>query len=184
VLVLLTCLLAIVDGAEHLDSFRIISQRNIFNLNRTPQMKTTYARPTYRPTSGGESLTLVGTLAYETNQLAFFDGTSSDCRKALKLDDTIAGYKLVSISFNRVRLEANGQPVDLHVGVRLPRATGSVAPPSTNVEYNVSAPVTADAPAAPTASAAPAAPAAPSGPAADPSEILKKLMQKREQEMK
>jgi hypothetical protein len=179
-LCLVTSLLAGAASAQNLDSFRIIGQRNIFNLNRTPQLKTTYARPTYRST-GGESLTLVGTMAYETNQLAFFDGTSPDCRKALKLDDTIAGYKLVSISFNRVRLEANGQPVELYVGARLPRATGSAAPPSTNVEYNVSAPVATDAPAAPTASAAPAAPW---GPAADPSDILKKLMQKREQEMK
>jgi hypothetical protein len=179
-LCLAVALLAGAASAQNLDSFRIIGQRNIFNLNRTPQTKTTYARPTYRST-GGESLTLVGTMAYETNQLAFFDGTSPDCRKALKLDDTIAGYKLVSISFNRVRLEANGQPVELYVGARLPRATGSAAPPSTNVEYNVSAPVATDAPAAPTASAAPAAP---SGPAADPSDILKKLMQKREQEMK
>ncbi|MBM3860111.1 MAG: hypothetical protein FJ395_10715 [Verrucomicrobia bacterium] len=168
-LIVLACLLSVAKGAENLDSFRIIGQRNIFNLHRTPRRPETGAvRPPPRPTVG-DTFTLVGTMAYETNQLAFFDGTSSDCRKALKLDDTIAGYKLVSIAFNSVRLEAGGQPFDLRVGARLPRAAGSAAPPSTNIETNVEVPTV---------------PSAPAAPAGDPSEILKKLMQKREQEMK
>jgi len=180
-LILLTWLLAGAARAEDINSFRLVGQRNIFNLNRVPRgRETSYVRPSTRPV-GSDGFTLVGTMAYETNQLAFFDGSSPDCRKALRPDDTIAGYKLVTILANSVRLETAGQPIEMRVGARLPRATGSIAPLSTNIEYNVSSPINTDAPVAPTASAAPAAPA---GPAADPSEVLKKLMQKREQELK
>jgi len=180
-ILLLAWLLAGVAAAEKLDDFRIIGQRNIFNLHRSPRgRETSPMRPPAPRPVAGDSFTLVGTLAYETNQLAFFDGASPDCRRAVRPDETIAGYKLVAIGFNSVRLETQGQLIEMRVGMRLPRTAGSQAPLSSNgapttIEAPVASPVTAESSAPPTVSASPAA---------DPGEILKKLMQRREQELR
>lgn len=183
-------LAGVAGAAERFEDFRLILQRNIFNLHRTPQTReSSYVRPTYRPVTG-DYLALVGTLAYQTNQLAFFDGTSPEYRKAVRPSENVAGYRLLSVHANSVRLENAGQIVELRVGTRLSRADGQVmpmespvaAPPvstnivaaprvSTNVEVAVSAPAST--------------PASESGaaPATDPGEILRRLMQKREQEL-
>ena len=49
-------------------------------------------------------MTLVGTMTYEKGTFAFFDGSSSEYRKALKRAGIIAGYKLTSIAANSVEL--------------------------------------------------------------------------------
>ena len=66
-------------------------------------------------------MTLVGTMTYEKGTFAFFDGTSSDYKKALKLTDTIAGYKVTTIAPNGVKLASGTNEVELSVGAQLRR---------------------------------------------------------------
>ena len=67
-----------------------------------------------------DSFSLVGTMAYEKGAFAFFDGTSSEFAKVLKTDGVIAGYKIVDILTDAVKLEADGKTLELAVGSAMP----------------------------------------------------------------
>jgi hypothetical protein len=81
-------------------SFQIITQRNIFDQSRTP------------PGHGNEhpapriadSFALVGTLFYARGDIAFFDGTSPEYQKALRVGGDIAGFKVTAVTLNSVTL--------------------------------------------------------------------------------
>lgn len=105
------------------DSFRTVSDRNIFNPNR-------YARSTGRSTSRStstvpasrvESLSLVGVIAYEKGYYAFFDGTSSDYRQAVQVGATVGEYKVTRVTANLVQLAHGTNTFDLKVGMQMRR---------------------------------------------------------------
>lgn len=97
--------------------FRIVSERNIFNANRSGGQ----VRLATRRAARVESFTLVGTMAYEKGTFAFFEGSSSEFTKAVKTDGVIAGYKLKHINTTGVQLEADGKTVDLPMGAAMRR---------------------------------------------------------------
>lgn len=104
------------------DSFRMVSDRNIFNPNR-------YARGTSRPTTRTssqsaarvESLSLVGVLAYEKGYYAFFDGTRSEYKQALEAGGTIGQYKVTQVTPDKVQLTLGTNTFDLKVGMQMRR---------------------------------------------------------------
>lgn len=101
-----------------LDSFRVISERNIFNPNRRPFRGGRPPRPEREdPGARMESFALIGTLSYEKGDFAFFEGSSSQYRKVLQPDETIAGYRIAEIAPNFVKLAGtNGQAIELAIG--------------------------------------------------------------------
>jgi len=103
------------SGPVKLDesAFRIVSERNIFNANRSGG--TVRSTNTRRP-ARVDTFALVGTMAYEKGAFAFFEGSGSEFTKALKPDGVIAGYKLVDILANGVKLEMDGQVTELPIG--------------------------------------------------------------------
>ncbi|MBI5388156.1 MAG: hypothetical protein HZA90_26115 [Verrucomicrobia bacterium] len=184
-------------GSGRLDfaSFKILTDRNIFDPNRSPRRQRDERREYRRPTRI-DSFALVGTMSYEKGQFAFFDGSSYEFRKVLKPADTIAGYKLAEVGHNEVKLATGTNCVELRMGMQMRRVddgewslsmrsessssfsptTAASAPSAaagTNAEPGV---VAANAEAAPAATA-------PAAASADENEILKRLMQRREQEM-
>jgi hypothetical protein len=60
-------------------------------------------------------------MSYGKGPFAFFDGTSSEYRKVLKLGDSIAGYKITNIEPNSARLASSTNEVQLRVGMQLRR---------------------------------------------------------------
>jgi len=147
-------------------AFKLITDRNIFDPNRVP----------HRP--GGlqpapktvESFALVGVMSYEKGTFAFFDGTSSDYRKAVKVADTIAGYKVTNIDANTIKLLAGTNLVELRVGMQLRREEGGGWVPSSQSEsYAANSTPSAAAHADPPASGA-------------DNDVLERLHKKREQE--
>jgi len=159
-------------GTNRLDysAFKVIVDRNIFDPNRFPLRQG--ARP--RPKSV-DSVTLVGTMTYEKGTFAFFDGTTADYKKALKLNDVIAGYKVTNIAPNGVQLATGTNAVDLRVGMQLRREEdGPWLPSSQAGSYAAKSASTS------TNTLTSASPDAASGDAE--SDIIKKLKQKRAQE--
>jgi hypothetical protein len=149
--------------------------RNIFDPNRYPH-RPGEARVAAKPKSV-DSLTLVGTMSYEKGTFAFFDGTSSDYKKALKLTDSIAGYKITNIAPDSVKLVSGTNELALSVGAQLRREEdGPWLLASRSTSYASAPSSTSTNTAATTASGSDAA----SGGAE--SDILKRLMQKREKE--
>ena len=156
-----------------LRSFRIIYERNIFNPNRSPRSsgappvtRETERRPTVR----SESFALVGTMSYEKGSYAFFDGSSSQYRKVIQSDETIAGFKITSVTPKCVTLEHEGKTIELCVGMQMSKSDDEkdwrmqerIEPPASSGSSNSSS----------TASSGDAG--------AD--EVLRRLMEKRAQE--
>ena len=169
--------------ADYVQFSRLITERNIFDPNRYAHSSS--GATTYRPkvSRSAPAFTLVGTMNYEKGMFAFFDGNSSDLRKVLYESDSnsIAGYTVAEITLTGVKLQTadKKQTVRLKIGGMM-RQEGS--------EWRLAE--TGESFASSTGSTAPAAeetsPAADSVPSSTsaPNDILKKLMQHREQELK
>jgi hypothetical protein len=154
-------------------SFRLIADRNIFDPNRYPHT----IRSTRRATGNRAPVfSLAGTMTYKKGMIAFFDGTDPDYRKVLAPNGVIAGYKVVAITLHGVKLESAGKTVEMKVGAQM-RQEGKG-------EWQLAGPGELPVSAVDTGAPASDAPA----PAADSSlegnDVLKKLMQQREQELK
>jgi len=98
-------------------AFKLITEKNIFDPNRV-RRGPGFVR---QQTKNFDSFALVGVMSYEKGTFAFFDGTSSDYKKALKLSDSIAGYKVTDINSSTVKLAAGTNRVELHVGMQMRR---------------------------------------------------------------
>ena len=150
--------------------FRIIPDRNLFNPNRYPLRRG--ASPNISMQSApAESFTLVGTMSYEKGTFAFFAGSAPAYQKVLVCDGEIAGFRLTAIRPNGVQLTSSNSTFELPVGSQLLRdaEAGWTQPPNASSQTVVQAEV-------------PTVPPTASGGDSAASDILKKLMQKREQE--
>jgi len=170
-------------------AFRIIAERNIFNPNRSGRSSRSAGQAASESRVATPSFALVGTMCYEKGRFAFFDGSSSDYRKALEPADSIAGYKIAAITPGHVKLEStNGQPIDLAVGMQMKKQDEGdwLLVAGTESSKNLGHPSASAGSLDPSLAAddktetAEATDADPAGPA---DEVLKKLIQKREQEL-
>jgi hypothetical protein len=110
-------------------AFKLITDRNIFDPNRVPH------RPGSQPKLKiVESFALVGIMSYEKGTFAFFDGNSSEYTKAVKVNDSIAGYKIARIGPNTVNLVAGTNRAELQVGMQLRREESGNWVPSSQTE--------------------------------------------------
>jgi hypothetical protein len=79
---------------------QFIAQRNIFDPNRYPQEVRTYHRQS--PRRHSPQVTLVGTMSYQKGEFAFFSGNDEDLKKILTTSETIVGYTVTKITPNSV----------------------------------------------------------------------------------
>jgi len=153
-------------------AFRIIAERNIFNPNRTARGS---GAPKPEPKAAKvDSFSLLGTMSYEKGKFAFFDGSSSEFRKVLSPSGSIAGYTLVDVGETGVKLEKEGQTVDLPVGSQMKRQDEGAWMVSAGSPIVSSSP--SDSTSGQTSENG-------TSPAAD-SDVLKRLLEKREKESK
>ena len=175
------------------ESFRIITERNIFDPNRSGRGSHS-SRKGSSKRGPGEFFALLGTLSYEKGSFAFFDGSSSQYRSVLETSNNIAGYTIAAITASHVRLElTNGQAIELPVGMQMNKQdqgdwtlVARAEPTASSGRLSASADKPgADGPETPVASeeepekvekTAPSLSGAADG-------VLKRLMQKREQEL-
>jgi hypothetical protein len=102
------------------DEFKIITQRNIFDPNRSAPGRPRQTQETPKP-KRIDYMNLVGAMSYEKGRFAFFDGSSSEYRKSVKPGDSIAGYKVADVTANKVTLESGDKKIELPVGGQLKR---------------------------------------------------------------
>lgn len=163
-------------------AFSIIAERNIFNPNRYYVRPGEGPRPTPKVT---EFLALTGTISYEKGTFAVFDGTRSEYQKVVKPSDAIAGYTVMDIEPNCVKLTSGTNHVKLDVGTQMRRddegdwtlagLAESYASASISASASVSSSVSSSAATVPSA----APPTASSG---EESDVVKRMMQRREKE--
>ena len=156
-------------------AFRIIAERNIFDTNRHPHTTRSVRRTANTRTP---AFSLAGTMTYRRGMIAFFDGTDSDYRKVIAQNGVIAGYKVVEITLHGVKLESSGKTVEMKVGAQMRQEGGAW-----QLAESGGLPAATIANEAPVTSVTPASGPA-SGSESEPNDVLKKLMQQREQELK
>jgi hypothetical protein len=162
-----------IQGSSRTDylSFRIISERNIFNPNRTGRSSgRNYTRREPDRRVRSERFALLGTMSYEKGRFAFFDGSNSEFRKVLKPEDSIAGFKIVDVVPTCVKLETtNGQTLELCVGMQMRKREQEDWQLAGKAESTDSSNVAASA-------------TEPASGGGEPDSVLKRLMQQRDQE--
>ena len=119
-LILTTTALTTAAQTADYSAFKLITDRNIFNPNRLPRSRfnTVRSSSVQRVT---DSLSLVGTMSYEKGDLAFFDGTSAEFRKAVKPGETVAGLTLSAVGTNYVKVFQGTNEARLPIGTQLRR---------------------------------------------------------------
>lgn len=156
-------------------AFRAIAERNIFNPNRAP--RTSPGRTAETPAGpADEVIALVGTLDYAKGVFALFEGTDPSQRKALQAGGRIAEWTITGIRQTEITLEQEGRVTRLPVGGHLRRAPGGPWSVSDAAAPLASAPTGSPS----TAAAPPPAPGAP----VDAAETLRRLREKRLQQLK
>ena len=172
---------------------RKVADRNIFDPDRQPRVRGE-SRPQTRPRpvvpADAPELGLVGVLRFERGTFAFFDGNASEYRKTLQVDSVIAGHTVGAITPQLVTLSvSNRPPIQLRVGQRLRKdsegAWQLVASAGASDGFSRSSGSGSASSSGSTGSGAAASTTTTTGddpPGSD--EILKRLLKKREQEMK
>jgi hypothetical protein len=149
------------------DNFRLITERNIFNPNRTGRRERSEEQA---PRT--DYLSLVGTLESDKGLRAFFDGSDSSLRKALRVGDTIDKFKVAKITPNVVDLERDGKTISMRVGQQFRRPEGA--------DWNTASAETVNREVAPAKADA----AAPAAVPADASDLVRQMMERRNKQLK
>ncbi len=153
-------------AADSFEAFSLIGNLNIFDSSRVGWNPGTSAPAV-------DTISLVGTLESDAGWMAFFESPNRVYRKALREGGTIAQFTVRRIEPDRVELTHDAQVISLAVRQQLRRPAGgdwSVGgiPPG----------------AVPPGAAAPAASASASTIPSDASEVLKRLMEQRQHQLK
>lgn len=160
-------------------SFRIVTERNIFNANRSGRASRPRNEPKRQPRV--DAFGLVGTMSSPQGTLAFFDGSSGDYRKALSVGAKLGGYEIAQIETSQVQLTAGSQKITLRLGSQLRREDEGEWKLSETSEAFASS---SNSGTGRSDSGTSSGSGGGSAPAGEMSDVLKRLMQKREQELK
>jgi hypothetical protein len=105
-------------GGADFTPFQLIGQRNIFDPNRVPHVRSSSARSTARVV---DSFSFVGTMSYTKGTFAFFDGTSPDFHQVLESGGSIADFNVAAITPKSVTLLAGTNETILPLGAQMRR---------------------------------------------------------------
>ncbi|MEA3211989.1 MAG: hypothetical protein QOE70_5046 [Chthoniobacter sp.] len=162
------------------DDFHLVRTRNIFDPNR--RSTRTDAPPPRASTSPVQTrpnfLALTGTMVSEGRTLAFFSGSRTDYSKIISVGESVADFKVIRITPIQVELQRGDKASVLAVGNQIALEGSSPVPVSTTTSAAPpeGAPAAPDAPAGATAASAPP-------PTNDKTEILRRLMERRQKEI-
>jgi hypothetical protein len=150
------------------DSFRLIGDRNIFDPNRRSRVRSASNEP---PVPTGDTIAFVGTMDYDQGIFAFFDSSDARYRKVLPEGGKLAEFVVKHVEARRVDLTRDGKVTTLDITQQLHR-------PPEGGDWTVTG-----ASPIPAVSAAVDGAATPAIPA-DASDILKRLMEQRQKQLK
>lgn len=160
------------EAGRGYEAFQLIQSRNLFDPDRrASRVREEAAEATAQVHV--ESLVLTGTMVYEGRAFAFFGGSTPEYRQVLAPGSAIAGFDLVTITTTRVELERDGEHVVLLIGGRLRREG----------EGNWVSSAVADAPVVGREPAASGQSVAGASTAGEVSDLMKRMMERRAQQV-
>ena len=155
------------------EAFQLVVERNIFNPNRTGRTRATTEEKPPRV----DEISLVGTMNYDKGLVAFFDSPDAAFRKTVREGESVGDFKVQRITAEGVDLIRDEKPVPLKVAQQLRRPEGGDWTVATTKART-------DAGAAGGSSLSRPNETAPVEIPADASEVLKRLMKKRDKNLK
>lgn len=158
-------------AAATFEAYRLIGDRNIFNPNRIGRSRASEA-----PAPRNDVISFVGTMQYEKGLFAFFDSPDAAYRKALNEGGALGKFIVKGITADSVELEREAKPLTLKMGQQLRRPEGG--------EWSVIGADIVRSEARAAEAAANPGPGAPIAIPADASDALRRLMEKRQQQLK
>lgn len=102
------------DSARE-DLLALLRERNIFDPNRRAAVRGEERREVNAP-APVHSFRLMGALIHGDKAFGFFDGSNSDYRRVVTTGDIIAGFRVAEIDTSAVKLERDGEELELEVG--------------------------------------------------------------------
>ncbi len=181
------------------DSFRLVHTRNVFDPDRRPVRPAGNASAA--PAARADYTALTGTLLSAEKSYAFFSGSRPEFNKVLAVREKIANATIAAITSANIEIERDGKRTTVAVGQTVP-FDNQTAPGVPPVEVPAAVPASTDA-ASPgatpavstTTTTAPAGSArqaattgpistAPKGPPPNLDEVRRRMMEKRQQELK
>ena len=166
------------------EGYSLVQTRNIFDPERMPGV--TYTTPVAAqapPPTAADYAALTGTMLTADKALAFFAGSRPEFNKVLAPGGMIAGATLKQITPNTIEVEREGKRTTVTVGQTVPLNASSVpgvapAPATPAPLPSTSFPLPSSA--APSTSASPP----PTLGSADREALMRRMMEKRQQELK
>jgi len=155
------------SGQVDFTGFKSISERNIFDATRSARSST---RSEMESAPQIDTIRLYGTFIYDKGPFALFTGSSSEYRQELTVGKSIAGYTIAEISGSGVTLTAGAQRIELRVGMELRREEGG--------EWQVAGSSAA------TVIGGNSTRAVDASSSSDQSDVVKRMMKQREQDLK
>jgi hypothetical protein len=110
-----------VTPSASFDTFRVITDGNIFSSNRTGRRERTMEEKPPRR----DVISLVGTMDSDRGIRAFFEGSETSFRRAVRVGEAVDNYKVIRIAANTVELERDGKTFAMRVGQQLRRPEGA-----------------------------------------------------------
>ena len=146
------------------EAFRMVRTRNIFDPERQPGSVAS-ATPT-PATTRSDFVALTGIMVTSEKSLAFFSGSRAEFSKVLSVGGAIAGANVTKITPATIEVERAGKLTAVAIGQTVPLDGG--APTAAPAEAGNSS-----------------TPAGPESPAtSDRAAVLRRMMEKRQQELK
>ena len=167
---------------EGFDAFQLVVERNIFNPNRVGRARVT---PTEKPVRVDE-IALVGTVQLGGEAIAVFNSPDQAFRKDLRAGETLGEFKLQTVFADGVEMQRGDQSLTLKVAQQLRRVEGKDWAVSAYQapKAGASTPSSSSTFSGRSSTSRSSAPPPPVVIPADASEALKRLMKKRESQLK
>jgi hypothetical protein len=170
------------ENVQGYNAFRTVRTRNIFDPQRRAMRTETASAQAAGPAQNRPNFfALTGAMVADDRMLAFFSGSRSEYNKVLRPGETIADFKIAQVTATGVELVREGKTVALNVGQQIALDGPAAGVPSAiSSEFNAAPSSGAVTTSSGTSSPAAAAPSGIGG--GDKSEILKRMMERREKE--
>ncbi len=174
-------------GRTFESAYALLKTRNIFDPERQPGA----AAPAQAalPVTQGDFAALTGILVTDEKVLAFFSGSRAEFNAVLGPQGVIAGATITRITPHFIEILRDGKTIPVAVGQTVPLSANAVPAPMPSVDAAAapSAPIPPSAspssqPVTNISAPASAAPSSPGG--VDREAIMRRMMQKRQQDLK
>jgi hypothetical protein len=161
------------DEKEFLSEYKVIVERNIFSRNRGYVQRTSQAKVTSQP-SPESYFVLKGVVHEHDVFVAFLEDTRSGSIIRAKTDDTIARGTIKNLTLDYIEFELNATASKIKIGYNLEGKAASPALTYNNlIQWSQVA----------TQASASSAPIDANEPQQQDNEVLKRLMERRKQEL-